>query len=73
MYAIGIKNGAIRCGSDGVVKLNSASRRKIMEQTEQLRRTNDAVYVVSDFTQKMCEMTHDKLVQHVAKAGDKIK
>lgn len=73
MYAIGIKNSAIRCGSDGMVKLNSASQRKIMEQTEQLRRLNDAVYIVRDFTQKMCEMLHDKLVRYVAKAGDKIK
>jgi len=73
MYAIGIKNGAIRCGSDGMVKLNSTSQRKIMEQTEQLRRTNDAVYIVNDFTQRMCEMPHDKLVQYIAKAGHKIK
>lgn len=73
MYAIGIKDGIIRCGNDGMVKLNNTSRRKIMEQTEQLRRINDAVYIVSDFIQQMCEMPHDKLLAYVARTGDKIK
>ena len=73
MYAIGIKNGVIRCGNDGMVVLNSTSPRKIMEQTEQLRRINDAVYIVSDFTQAMCEMPHDKLLAHIARTGRKIK
>lgn len=73
MYAIGIKDGVIRCGNDGIVKLTSMSRRKIMEQTEQLRRINDAVYLVSDFTQQMCEMPHDKLLMYVARIGEKIK
>lgn len=74
MYAIGIKDGVIRCGNDGMVKLkNGISLRKVMEQTEQLCRTNDAVYIVSDFTQAMCEMPHDKLLVHIARAGRKIK
>ena len=73
MYAIGIKNGVIRCGNDGMVVLNSTSPRKIMEQTEQLRRINDAVYIVSDFTQTMCEMPHDKLLAYIARTGRKIK
>ena len=73
MYAIGIKDGVIRCGNDGMVCLNSTSRRKIMEQTEQLRRINDAVYLVSGFTQQMCEMPHDKLLMYVARIGEKIK
>lgn len=73
MYAIGIKDGIIRCGNDGMVCLNSTSRRKIMEQTEQLRRINDAVYLVRDFTQQMCEMPHDKLLMYVARTGEKIK
>ena len=73
MYAIGIKDGVIRCGNDGMIKLNGTSPRKIMEQTEQLRRINDAVYLVSDFTQQMCEMPHDKLLAYVARTGDKIK
>lgn len=73
MYAIGIKDGVIRCGNDGMVVLNNTSRHKIMEQTEQLRRINDAVYLVSDFTQQMCEMSHDKLLAYVARTGDKIK
>lgn len=73
MYAIGIKDGVIRCGNDGMVVLNSTSQRKIMEQTEQLRRMNDAVYIVSDFTQAMCEMSHDKLLAYAARAGHKIK
>lgn len=71
--AIGIKDGVIRCGNDGMVKLNSTSPRKIMEQTEQLRRTNDAVYIVNDFTQAMCEMPHDKLLAYIARTGRKIK
>ena len=73
MYAIGIKDGVIRCGNDGMVVLNSTSPRKIMEQTEQLRRINDAVYIVSDFTQAMCEMPHDKLLEYIARTGRKIK
>lgn len=73
MYAIGIKDGVIRCGNDGMVKLNNTSPRKIMEQTEQLRRINDAVYLVSDFTQQMCEMPHDKLLSYIARTGRKIK
>ena len=73
MYAIGIKDGVIRCGNDGMVKLNNTSPRKIMEQTEQLRRKNDAVYIVSDFTQAMCEMPPDKLLAYIARTGRKIK
>lgn len=73
MYAIGIKDGVIRCGNDGMVKLNCTSQRKIMEQTGQLRRINDAVYLVSDFTQAMCEMPHDKLLAYIARTGRKIK
>lgn len=73
MYAIGIKDGVIRCGNDGMVCLNSTSRRKIMEQTEQLRRINDAVYLVRDFTQQMREMPHDKLLMYIARTGEKIK
>ena len=73
MYAIGIKDGVIRCGNDGMVVLNNTSPRKIMEQTEQLRRINDAVYIVSDFTQAMCEMPHDKLLAYIARTGRKIK
>ena len=73
MYAIGIKDGVIRCGNDGMVKLNSTSPRKIIEQTKQLRRKNDAVYIVSYFTQAMCEMSHDKLLVYIARTGSKIK
>lgn len=72
MYAIGVKDGVIRCGNDGIVKLTSMSGRKIMEQTEQLRRINDAVYLVTDFTQQMCEMPHDTLLRYVIRTGDRI-
>ena len=73
MYAIGIKDGVIRCGNDGMVVLNSTSPRKIMEQTEQLRRINDAVYLVHDFTQAMREMPPDQLPAYIARTGRKIK
>lgn len=73
MYAIGIKDGRIRCGNDGVVKLRNLSPRSVAEQTQTLCRISDAVYIVNDFTQRMCEMPHDALVQYVIKNGRRYK
>ena len=71
MYAICVeyygKFGAIvPAGNNGLQKLNNKTRRGWLSETTIMRRnTTGTVYVVSDFTQKMCEMSPRKLADYV--------
>lgn len=71
MYAICVeyygKFGAIvPAGNNGLQKLHNKTRRGWMSETTTMRRnTTGSVYVVSDFTQKMCEMSPSKLADYV--------
>lgn len=71
MYAICVeyygKFGAIvPAGNNGLQKLHNKTRRGWLRETTVMRRiTTGNVYVVSDFTQKMCEMSPSKLADYV--------
>lgn len=71
MYAVCVeyygKFGAIvPAGNNGLQKLHNKTRRGWLSETTIMRRnTTGTVYVVSDFTQKMCEMSPRKLADYV--------
>lgn len=71
MYAIVVeyygKYGAIvPCGNNGVQKLHNKTIKGWNSETQILRHnTAGNVYVVKDFTQKMCEMSPKKLADYV--------
>lgn len=64
MYAVAFdKTGFHKCGNDGLQRLHATSRRGIETELTMLRRNNAGgnVYVVHDFTQRMCEMPPEEL------------
>ena len=71
MYAVCVeyygKFGAIvPAGNNGLQKLHNKTIRGWLSETTIMRRnTTGNVYVVSDFTQKMCEMSPSKLADYV--------
>ena len=73
MYAVGIVNlnghDMIPCGNNGLQKLHNQTTRGWKSECQTISKMNDEVWVVDDFSQKMCEMENDKLVEHVRKIG----
>lgn len=71
MYAIVVESydkygNIVPCGNDGLQKLRNKTRRGWLKETEFLRRnTTGTVYIISDFTQKMCEMSPKQLANYV--------
>lgn len=71
MYAVCVeyygKFGAIvPAGNNGLQKLHNKTRRGWLSETTIMRRnTTGTVYVVSAFTQKMCEMSPGQLADYV--------
>ena len=54
-------------GNDGIQKLRNKTRKGWLSETQQMRRnTTGSVYVVRDFTQKMCEMSDRQLADYVS-------
>ena len=77
MYAVGVINLGqlgmhIPCGNHGLQKLHNKTERGWKRETETMHKCVDRVYVVSDFTQKMCEMNNGKLVDTVERTGKRI-
>ena len=62
MYAVVVESygkygNIVPCGNDGMQKLRNKTRRGWLKETEYLRKnTTGTVFVISNFTQKMCEM-----------------
>lgn len=71
MYAVAVESfgqmgNLIPCGNDGMQKLHNKTHRGWMKETECMRkRTTGRVYVISDFTQAMCEMEPGQLAEYV--------
>ena len=61
MYAIGFTQGYNPMGNDGLRKLSHKSANGIMKELSVMRKVVSEIYIVNDFTQKMCEMTNDQL------------
>lgn len=77
MYAVGIVNfgnGGMRvpCGNHGLQKLHNKTVRGWKTETTTMSKCVDEVWVVSDFTQEMCEMNNGKLVDTVIRLGRRI-
>lgn len=78
MWAFGLVNCGnygmvVPLGNDGAQKLRNKTLRGWKSETETMQKCVDEVWVVSDFTQKMCEMSPRKLADHVISVGRKIK
>lgn len=71
MYAVCVEyygnfGAIVPAGNNGLRKLHNKTRRGWLSETTIMRRnTTGTVYVVSDFTQKMCEMSPRKLADYV--------
>lgn len=64
MWAIAFDNsGLCRAGNDGAQRLYNRTRKGIELETTQLRRNNQdgVVFIMRDYTQKMCEMNNQEL------------
>lgn len=72
MYAIVVESygkygNIVPLGNNGKQKLRNRTRRGWLLETQCLRRnTTGKVYIVSDFTQKMCEMSSRQLADYVS-------
>lgn len=78
MWAFGLVNGGnygmvVQCGNDGAQKLRNKTLRGWKSETETMQKCVDEVWVVNDFTQKMCEMSERQLADYVMKTGRRIK
>lgn len=72
MYAVAITNfgklgECVPVGNNGLQKLHNKSLRGWFTETVTMRNTADYVFVIQDFTQKMCEMDNAQLVDHIRK------
>lgn len=71
MYAVVVESFGnygciVPCGNDGLQKLRNKTPRGWKSETKILRKnTTGIIYVISDFTQKMCEMSPRKLADYV--------
>ena len=61
MYAVGFTKMVNPAGNDGLQKLHVKTPRLIMERLTVMRKVNDEIFIVNDFTQKMCEMSQAEL------------
>lgn len=72
MYAVCVEScgeygATVPAGNNGLQKLHNKTRRGWLNETQGMRKsTTGNVYVVSDFTQKMCEMSPGKLADYVS-------
>lgn len=63
---IPVTGAVVPAGNNGLQKLRNKTIRGWRSETEVIRRnTTGNVYVVTDFTQEMCEMPSDKLADYV--------
>lgn len=72
MYAVKIESFGsaglrVPCGNAGLQKLRNKTRRGWMNETEIMRKAGGSVYIISDFTQKMCEMDQGRLTEYILK------
>lgn len=61
MYAVGFTQGYNPMGNDGLKRLTHKSAKGIMQELQTMRKIVSEIYIMQDFTQKMCEMTNDQL------------
>ena len=78
MYAVGIVNlggqlgSYVPCGNNGLQKLRNKTIRGWKSETQTMAKCVSEVWVVSDFTQEMCEMNNGRLIDTIYKIGKRI-
>lgn len=69
MYAVNVESNGktlyVPLGNDGLQKLHGKDLQAWKRETYIMRHNGGDVYVIRDFTQKMCEMNQGKLVDHI--------
>ena len=78
MWAFGLVNCGnygivVPLGNNGAQKLRNKTLRGWKSETATMQKCVDEVYVLTDFTQKMCEMSERQLADHVMRTGRRIK
>lgn len=61
MYAVGFIMGRNPMGNDGLQKLHHKSQKGILQELQTMRKVVSEIFIMRDFTQKMCEMSNDEL------------
>ena len=61
MYAVGFTQGINPMGNDGLQRLTHKSPQGIMQELQTMRKIVSEIYIMNDFTQKMCEMSNSQL------------
>ncbi len=69
MYAVGFINfghGGMRnpMGNQGLQKLHNKTIRGWQSELQTMKKCVDEIYIMSDFTQKMCEMNQAQLWEY---------
>lgn len=69
MYAVGFVNignkGLITpCGNNGLQKLYNKTMKGWRSELQTMMRNVDEIYIMQDFTQKMCEMSQGQLWEY---------
>ena len=71
MYALGFINrngGAYSpCGNYGLQALHNKTMKGWRNELQTMKKTVDEIYIMRDFTQKMCEMSQSQLYEHCCK------
>lgn len=72
MYAVGFinyGNAGMRnpLGNNGLQKLHNKTMRGWQSELQTMKKCVDRIYIMRDFTQEMCEMNNDKLLDYCMK------
>ena len=64
MWAIGFIGDYNPMGNDGAMKLHYKSIKGILQETSVMRKINTSVYIMREYSQKMCEMSNYELYKY---------
>ena len=69
MYAVGFINAGNKgmynpCGNNGLQRLHNKTMRGWKNELQTMKKCVDEIFIVRDFTQKMCEMNQAQLWEY---------
>lgn len=71
MYAVGFvfkgNAGFHPCGNNGLQRLHNKTMKGWQSELQTMKKCVDVIYIMSDFTQKMCEMSEAQLWEYCFK------
>lgn len=74
-YLMGVQDGRIPCGNSGLMQIDGRGCFKIVRNAaESFAQSNNLteVYLVSEYSQEMCEMEPSVLLEYVRKVGERL-